>query len=210
MNSMAWNLMFRESTAGYLDAINELVDLVKETIQKDLVRVLWISGLATNNRRSDQTASGYLFRAVNQLVLKKIKAIGVETLDVNTMLYSVNEYPVDFVHYLQIHPAKQHRIKGKFGPGVADRIVEQICYWIVSLIWSHNFGRNRTQQKEHFTWAWQKWISKSGQFIFLWRLWPQIKQAQTVDDVFCFPIFSFNSQKVYSWIWIVTVSIRII
>ena len=128
MNSMAWNLMFRESTAGYLDAINELVDLLKETIQKDLVRVLWISGLATNNRRSDQTASGYLFRAVNQLVLKKMKAIGVETLDVNTMLYSVNEYPVDFVHYLQIHPAKQHRIKGKFGPGVADRIVEQICF----------------------------------------------------------------------------------
>ena len=128
LNCMAWNLMFRENTAGYFSGINELVDLLKETIQKDIVRVIWISGLATNNRRRDQKASGYLFRAVNKIVLKKMESIGVETLDVNTILYSVNEYPVDFVHYLQIHPEHQDKIKGLFGPGVADRIVEQICH----------------------------------------------------------------------------------
>ena len=127
LNSMAWNLMFRENTAGYFLWINKLVDLLQETVQRDLVRVIWISGLATDNRRRDQKASGYLFRAVNQIVLKKMESIGVETLDVNTMLYSVNEYPVDFVHYLQIHPEHQDKIKGLFGPGVADRIVEQIC-----------------------------------------------------------------------------------
>ena len=127
LNSMAWNVMFRVNTATYFPWINKLVDLLEETVQKDLVRVIWISGLVTDNRRSNQQASGYLFRAVNQIVLKKMESIGVETLDVNTMLYSVNEYPVDHVHYLQVNPEHQDKIKGVFGPGVADRIVEQIC-----------------------------------------------------------------------------------
>ena len=124
---MCWDLLKR-NVSGYFVGINKLVDLLKETIQKDLVRVIWISGLATNNRRKDQKASGYLFRAVNQIVLKNMESVGVEMLDINTMLYSVNEYPVDHVHYLEINPAHQDEMKGLFGPGVADRIVEQICH----------------------------------------------------------------------------------
>ena len=127
LNSIAWDLLKRKNIAGYFLWINKLVDLLQETIQRDLVRVIWISGLATNNRKKDQKASGYLFRAVNQIVLKNMESVGVETLDVNTMLYSVNEYPVDHVHYLEVNPAHQDQIKGLFGPGVADRIVEQIC-----------------------------------------------------------------------------------
>ena len=69
---------------------------------------------------------GYIFRAVNRIVLKKLESIGIETIDINTMLYSVNEYPAYTEHYLRIIPKTQN-IEGKFGPGAADRILEQLC-----------------------------------------------------------------------------------
>ena len=53
---------------------------------------------------------------------------GVETLDINTMLQSVNNWTVDRAHYLSINPQSQ-TMTGEFGPSTADKIIGKICSW---------------------------------------------------------------------------------
>ena len=122
VNCMSWDVLFRKDIFRYFAGINKLVEILKETIKKDFLRVIWISGVANK----DNIINSH-FRTVNQVVLRKMESIGIEVLDVNTMLYSVNQYTRDGAHYLIIKPADQGKIYGQFGLGVADRIVDQIC-----------------------------------------------------------------------------------
>ena len=80
----------RKDIFRYFAGINKLVELLKETIKKDFIRIIWISGAA-----NEYNIINGNFRAVTQVVLKKMESIGVEVLDVNTMLYSVNQYTED-------------------------------------------------------------------------------------------------------------------
>ena len=122
INCMSWDMLMRKDIFRYFAGINKLVELLKETIKKDFIRIIWISGVANKYNIINGN-----FRTVNQVVLKKMESIGVEVLDVNTMLHSVNQYTRDGAHYLIIKPADQETIYGQFGPGVADRIVDQMC-----------------------------------------------------------------------------------
>ena len=127
INAIDWD-MLHGSMAGYFTEVYKLVELLKGVVKKNNIRVLYLSGVAFNNKNKPREWPflGYIFRAVNQVVLEKMEYIGVETINVNTMLFSVNGYPVYTDHYLQVVP--QHQvIYGTFGPGAADRILHHIC-----------------------------------------------------------------------------------
>ena len=61
------------------------------------------------------------------VVLDKMRTIGVETLDINTMLHSVYNFNAENGHYLTVDPGKKQIVKGEFGSVVADRIINKIC-----------------------------------------------------------------------------------
>ena len=127
INAIDWDILHRSIGPYFADFYN-LVEILKGVIEKNSVRVVYLSGVAFNNKNKPSTWPflGYIFRAVNHIALKKLESIGIETIDINTMLYSVNEYPAYTDHYLRITPRTQN-IQGKFGPGAADRILEQLC-----------------------------------------------------------------------------------
>ena len=125
INAIGWDVQQR-NIAGYLKGIQHLANLLKGAIEDNKVQVLYLSGVAFPNKMTRADVNGYIFRAVNKIVLDIMQLAGVDTLDINSMLYSVNDYHVHGAHYLAVIPNEQTE-HGKFGPGVADRIIHKIC-----------------------------------------------------------------------------------
>ena len=55
-----------------------------------------------------------------------MRSKGIETLDMNTVLHSVNNYDVQWAHYLTIN-LPTGNMRGQFGPGAVDFLINTIC-----------------------------------------------------------------------------------
>ena len=126
MNSLHWGAQHR-NIAEYIKGIHGLADILNKTKKEDPeVQLLFLSGVAFPNSYNNPKINGYLKRSLNKIVRHIMRSNGIETLDLNTLLFSVNDFYVDVVHYLCIIPATGV-MTGQFGPGVADLIINTIC-----------------------------------------------------------------------------------
>lgn len=104
-----------------------MADLLNKSKKEDPeVRLLFLSGVAFPNRYTNLKINRYLLRALNQVASHIMRSKGIETLDMNTVLYSVNNHDVERAYYLTIDPLAGV-MKGQFGPGAADFLINTIC-----------------------------------------------------------------------------------
>ena len=126
MNSLHWGAE-RRNIAQYLRGIQHLADILNKTKKEDPeVQLLFLSGVALPNRFTNTKINGYLLRALNQVASHIMRRKGIETIDMNTVLHSVNNYDVQWAHYLTINPPTGN-MRGQFGPGAADFLINTIC-----------------------------------------------------------------------------------
>ena len=126
MNSIQWDVL-HTNIAQYLRGIQRLVDILNKTKKEGPeVQLLFLSGVAYTNKYTKPSINGYLLRALNQVVGYIMRSKGIETLDVNTMLYSVNEFIVDLNHYMSINETTGV-MKGQFGQGAVDLVRDTTC-----------------------------------------------------------------------------------
>ena len=125
LNSIDWDLT-RANTFGYLKQFLQLVNVLEPIVMTNRTRILYLSGVTTSQDKVKDAKNIFILKAMNKVVLDKMRAIGVETLDINSMLHSVYDFDVEKGHYLTVDPRKQ-RVKGEFGSVAADRIIQTIC-----------------------------------------------------------------------------------
>ena len=127
LNAIDWDIS-RGNITGYLGGIQRLTELLKTLKKEGKIRIMYLPGVAfAENKASTQDMKNtFIFRALNKIVLNKMSSIGIETLDINSMLYSVQDFNVEKGHYLTVNP-KLQRVKGEFGSVVADKIINKIC-----------------------------------------------------------------------------------
>ena len=88
------------------------------------IRIIYLSTVP--DAAKEDRGPIYLTKALSKIALKAMSDLGIETLDLMPMLYSVNERTVDYIHYLKVEPPTG-KVHGEFGPRVADAIINYIC-----------------------------------------------------------------------------------
>ena len=131
MNALAHNVA-QKTIVDYLKAFLRLTKQLKQMLydndddvydNKNL-RLIYISTVA--NPAGGQRGPIYFTKALSKISLRIMRSIGLETFDLTSMLHSVNEKSVDGLHFMQVAPSTG-TVRGKFGPAVADAIINYIC-----------------------------------------------------------------------------------
>ena len=121
INTMYWHVNRRE-VVDYIVGVEMLSKIMKTVVEEKKIRIIYLSSVTSPH----WDVKTYILRALNMFMLKKMRTIGVESVDISIMLHTVNDFTLDGTHYLSVDPRTQ-KIMGKFGPGVADAIIHYIC-----------------------------------------------------------------------------------
>ena len=98
LNSIDWDLI-SANTFGYLKQFLQLAQVLEPIVMANRTRILYLSGVTTPQNKVKDAKNIFILKALNKVVLDKMSAIGVETLDINSMLHSVYDLDVEQGHY---------------------------------------------------------------------------------------------------------------
>ena len=129
MNALTHNVGGK-TILKYLKAFQRLIKELKQMLDDNdnnvskNVRILYISTVP--NPAAGQRGPIYFTEALSRMTLAIMGSLGVETLDLTSMLHSVNDKSVDGLHFMKVTPSTG-KVRGEFGSAVADAIINYIC-----------------------------------------------------------------------------------
>ena len=128
MDALAHNVA-RKTIVEYLKAFQRLIKHLKQMLDDNdkvlkNVRIIYVSTVP--NPAAGQRGPIYFTKALSKMTLVTMHSLGVETLDLTSMLHSVNDKSVDGLHFMKVAPSTGI-VRGEFGSAVADAIINYIC-----------------------------------------------------------------------------------
>ena len=126
MNALTHDLGGKK-IANYLKAFQQLTKALKQMLDDNDLKNVWIIYISTvPNPAAGQRGPIYFTKALSKMTLVTMRSLGVETLDLTSMLHSVNDKSVDGLHFMKVTPSTGI-VRGEFESAVADTIINYIC-----------------------------------------------------------------------------------